>query len=559
MFVGLPTSNLDHAKPKPMRLRKLFLIIFSVFISAQANAQQAFISPKPKLVVGLVIDQMRWDYLIRFKKNFTAGGFNRLMREGYSFDNVTIPYTPTYTAPGHSCIYTGSIPAIHGVVGNNWYDRNLRRHVNCTDDSTVMGVGSMGAAGKMSPTKLLASTIGDELRLSNDFRSRVFSVGLKDRGAIFPAGHSANAAFWFDNETGEWISSTHYMKSLPQYVNEFNALRRPDDYLKQPWIPLLAANSYTQSDTSRNVYESPIPGLPSTHFPHDLSGITTGKYESFRHTPAAVSYSFDFAKQVLVNEKLGKGAVTDLFALSISSTDLVGHQFGPRSMEIEDCYVRLDRDLADFLGFLDGKVGKGNYLFFLSSDHAVADIPAYLQQHNIPAGTFNSTALRNALNKELQARFGITDGVKSIINFQVYLDPALDSNSNNEAIVASVITALEKQPYINSAVATKAIGTATIPQMIRERMINGYHPKRSGQVQFILDPQVYPQGKTGSTHGSWNPHDSHIPLIFFGCGITKGHTNREVYMTDIAPTLAAILQIQMPNGSIGKPLPEVIK
>lgn len=538
-----------------MWMKQLF---FALLIWAgSATAQPTQNAPKPKLVVGLVVDQMRWDYLFRFQKNFVAGGFKRLLGEGFSFDNTTIPYTPTYTAPGHSCIYTGSIPAIHGVIGNNWYVREAGRHINCTDDSTVTGVGSEAAPGKMSPANLLVTTIGDELRLSNNFQSKVFGIALKDRGAIFPAGHSANAAFWFDTTAGNWISSTHYLDSLPAYVNKFNARRQPDQYLKQPWTPLLPVNAYTQSDTSRDIFESPIPGISSTRFPHDLSKLVKGRYEAFRHTPTAATNSFDLAKLVLTNEGLGKGRFTDMLALSISSTDLVGHQFGPRSMEVEDSYLRLDRDLASFLEFLDQHVGKGNYLFFLSADHAVADVPAYLQSHKIPGGIFNSSGLCNLLNKELQSRFTVTDAVKSIINFQVYLDPALDSHSKKDSIVATAINILEKQPYINSAVATASIGQASIPQLIRERTINGYNPKRSGQIQLILNPQVYPQGKTGATHGTWNPNDAHIPLIFFGTGIKKGNTNREAYMTDIAPTLAAILQIQMPNGCIGKPLPEI--
>ena len=361
----------------------ILLFLYAGILIAQNQPKK---NSKPKLVIGLVIDQMRWDYLYRFNDLYGNDGFRRLLREGFSYENTMVPYTPTYTAPGHTCIYTGSVPSVHGIAGNTWFDRITNKNVYCTDDSSVNTVGSNSVAGKMSPANMWTTTITDELRLSNNFKSRVFGIAIKDRGAILPAGHSANAAYWFDASVGKWISSTHYMKELPGYVNKFNDGDIAGGYMKTTWNTLLAADKYVQSTVDNKIYESAIPGSQTVTFPHDLSKIVNDKYESFKYTPFAAGFTLEFAKTVVDNEQLGKNGVTDFLAISISSTDYAGHMFGPNSIEIEDTYLRLDRDIAAFLQYLDGKFGKDNYLLFLSADHGVAHIPGFLKEHNIPGG-----------------------------------------------------------------------------------------------------------------------------------------------------------------------------
>ena len=537
-------------------LRKSVLVSIFLSLSIISFSQVA----RPKLVVGLVIDQMRWDYLYRYSDLYGAGGFKRLLKDGFSAENSFIPYMPTYTAPGHTCIYTGSVPAIHGIVGNNWYNTELDKNVYCTDDSTVNTVGNTGKAGKMSPANMWTTTITDELRLSNNFKSKVIGIAIKDRGAILPAGHSANAAYWYD--AGKWITSTHYMNNLPQWVSTFNNKDAAGNYMSKDWNTLLPLNKYDLSTADDKAFENTIKGEKTVVFPHRLSAIDTkDKYEAFRTTPFANTFTFDFAKAAIENEGLGKNNVTDFLAVSISSTDYIGHTFGPNSIEIEDTYLRLDKDIADFLNYLDAKLGKGNYMLFLSADHGVAHIPAFLNENKIPAGTFEDSDIAKGLNKEIEEKFGVKNAIKSVMNYQVYLNKKsiAEQGKDESEIKIFVINALREKDYVINVIELDELMNATLPAPQKEMMVNGYNPKRSGDIQFTTKPGYFDGGKKGTTHGLWNPYDAHIPCVFFGWGIKPGKTNRQTYMTDIAPTIAALLKIQMPSGCVGKVITEVIK
>ena len=526
-----------------------------------ANSLVAQIS-RPKLVVGLVIDQMRWDYLYRYNELYGPNGFKRLLAQGYSCENTMIPYVPSYTAVGHTCIYSGSVPAYTGIVGNNWFDRNSSANMYCTDDSTVKTLGSGTNAGKMSPANLWVTTITDELRLSNNFKSKVIGVALKDRGAILPAGHSANAAYWYDDKEGKWISSTYYMNALPAWVNHFNDRDVPSSYMSKDWNTLLPMLKYDQSSSDDEPYENPIKGEKTVTFPHRLSTIgASDKYESFKFTPFANSFTFEFAKSAIDNESMGKSAATDFLTVSISSTDYIGHSFGPNSVEIEDTYLRLDRDIADFLLYLDNAVGKGNYLFFLTADHGVAHIPGFLAEHKIPGGNFSEKELTDDLNRVVENTFGLKNIVQNLQNYQVYLNNSeIRKQGKDPAAVRDlVIQALKQKDFIINAFATDAIEQTTLPQPQKQMLVNGYNPKRSGDIQFTFKAGYFDGGKKGTTHGLWNPYDSHIPLLWFGWNIKPGKTNRETYMTDISTTLAALLEIQMPSGCVGKVITELVK
>ncbi|MFC4262115.1 alkaline phosphatase PafA [Ferruginibacter yonginensis] len=545
-----------------MKLKFLILLTGSLAAAKVTNAQQKLNSndlARPKLVVGLVVDQMRWDYLYRFYNRYSNGGFKRLINKGYSFDNTMIPYMPTYTAPGHTSIYTGAVPATNGIVGNNWYEKSLGKSLYCTEDSTAQGVGNNDAAGKMSPNNLWATTITDELRLSNQKQSKVIGIALKDRGAILPAGHAANAAYWYDDKTGKWITSNFYMTALPNWVNNFNALDEPGTMMQKDWNTLYPINTYTLSAADNQPYEGNIPGLKSPTFPQALSTITTGKYSSFKYTPYAATYTFDFAKAALKNENLGKGNVTDFLTISISSTDYMGHTFGPNSIEAEDTYLRLDKDIEQFLQYLDAQVGNGNYVVFLSADHGAAHVPGYLTENNIPAGIFSDFKFEQELNKILEDSFGIKRAIASVQNYQVYFnEKAITQNGKSVTDVQNAaINYLQTKPFITQAFKTAQIGTVTLPEPIKTMLLNGFTPQRSGEVMFLVKPGYFDGGNKGTTHGLWNPYDAHIPLIFYGWNIKQGKTNRPTYMTDIAPTIAALLHIQMPSACVGKPLIEI--
>jgi predicted AlkP superfamily pyrophosphatase or phosphodiesterase len=473
-----------------------------------------------------------------------------LLGEGFSFDNAMIPYTPTYTAAGHSSIYTGSVPALNGIIGNSWYSRELKKVVYCTDDSTARSVGSSSNAGWMSPRNMWANTISDEMRMATNFRSKTIGIALKDRGSILPAGHSANAAYWFDNASGGWITSTYYMNDLPAWMKSFNDKKLPDQYMSKDWTTLYPLNTYVQSSPDDKAYESPLAG--ENKFPHTVSKAKD-KYGVFRVTPYANTYTIETAKAAIEGEQLGADEFTDMLTVSFSTPDYIGHSFGPNSIEIEDTYLRLDKDLENFLQYLDKKVGKGQYLVFLTADHGAAQIPGFLNENKMPGGTLDDATIQKQLNASIGNRFGIANAITQVINYQVYLNKEALGDKQLQ-VENFIVEQLLTYPEISHAFPLKNLPMVPAPENVVQRLRLGYNQKLSGDIQFLFKPGYFDGWKTGTTHGSWNPYDSHIPMIYFGWGIKHGHSNKEVYMTDIAPTLAALLRIQMPNASIGEPL-----
>jgi predicted AlkP superfamily pyrophosphatase or phosphodiesterase len=542
----------------------IFILYYGVAIGQQLPKQNTSKGSKiypekvnrPKLVVGLVIDQMRWDYLYRFYNRYGTGGFKRLMNEGFSVENTFIPYTPTYTGCGHASIYTGSVPAINGIIGNNWYDPQLGTDVYCAEDKTVKTVGSSNKAGEMSPKNMLVTTITDELRLATNFRSKVIGISMKDRGSILPAGHSANAAYWYDGQSGNWISSTYYMKSLPTWLTSYNQKKAANSFYAQNWNTLFPIETYIQSTGDDKVYEGRFKNEKSSSFPHSLSNNIDKNFDVIRSTPYGNTITFDLSKAAIQEEKLGQGGDTDFLAISCSSTDYIGHQFGPNSIEIEDTYLRLDKDIADFLSYLDKTLGKNNYLIFLSADHAVANVPGFMEENKLPGGLVSNSFLRKGIDSLMQKKFNLNKSVITVMNNQVYFDHQIieEQQADFEKIKQTTLNYLKKQNGIVDAINLQAVQQATIPDEIKSRIVNGYSAKRSGDIYFLLQSNWFDGGNTGTTHGAWYPYDSHIPLLFMGWNVKPGKTNATYYMTDIAPTLAAMLNIQMPSGSIGKPI-----
>ncbi|MEO8088088.1 MAG: alkaline phosphatase family protein, partial [Bacteroidota bacterium] len=381
-------------KSRIISIQLIFLltsILFSNSGSAQTKLQipQAKVQPantpaKPKLVVGIVVDQMRYDYLFRFKEKYSEGGFRRLMHDGFLFENANYNYVPTYTAPGHTCIYTGTTPSHNGIISNDWYDRELGKTIGCVWDSTMKPVGTTSISGKMSPKNLLCTTVTDELRAASNFKSKVIGIALKDRGAILPAGHSANAAYWHDPYSNNWVTSSYYMAQLPTWAQKFNERKMVDSMLSKPWNTLLPVDSYVESTADDTPYEGLFKGETKPVFPHNLPEIKKDDEELIRKTPFGNTFTAMFAKAAIEGEQLGKGSNIDFLAISFSSTDYVGHMFGTNAIELEDTYIRLDRDLADLLSYLDNTVGKNNYLLFLTADHGAVANPIYNHDHNLP-------------------------------------------------------------------------------------------------------------------------------------------------------------------------------
>jgi predicted AlkP superfamily pyrophosphatase or phosphodiesterase len=504
---------------------------------------------------------MRWDYLFRYYSRYGNGGFKRLLNEGFSCDNTQIDYLPTFTAPGHTCVYTGSVPAIHGIAGNDFIIQATGKSMYCAEDTTVQTVGSTSTAGKMSPRNMLVTTVTDELRLATNFRSKTIGIALKDRGGILPAGHTANAAYWFDDKTGNWITSTYYMKDLPQWVKDFNDQKLPETYLKQDWTTLYPIDTYLQSTADSNAYEGKFKGMDAPTMPVKTSGMYKNNLGLIRSTPYGNTLTLDLAVAAINAEKLGQRDVTDFLAVSFSSTDYVGHQFGVNAIETEDTYLRLDRDLATFFTYLDAKIGKGKYAVFITADHGAAHNPNFLKDHGVPAGVWNEGQALKDLNAYLSSKYTIDGLVHSLTNYQVNLNNYAVNYAHLDVdkLKKDCMDFLQKDPAVAFVVDMQKPMTADLPEMLRTRVINGYNAEHSGVIQIMLKPGYFTGGTTGTTHGTWNPYDNHIPLVFMGWGIQQGHLNRETHMTDIAATVAALLHIQAPNGSIGHPITEALK
>ncbi len=547
---------------------KKILLLFLLTLSLQAQnsiprkaktpVAPSTSSKRPKLVVGIVVDQMSYDFLIRYQSKYSDGGFNRLVREGFNCKNAHYNYVPTYTAPGHTCIYTGSVPSIHGIAGNDWFDQKAGKIVYCTEDSTVHTVGSESQAGLMSPRNLLATTITDQLRLSNNMQSKVVGIALKDRGAILPGGHLANGAYWFDSFSGNWITSDYYMKQLPEWVNQFNNQKLATKYLSQVWTPLLNAAQYSESTTDDDQpHEGRFRNETSSAFPHDLPKLKTADFELIRSTPFGNTLTKDFAIAALKAENLGKGTATDFLAVSFSSTDYVGHQYGPYAIETEDTYIRLDRDIAELLTFLDGYIGKENVLVFLSADHGVAPAAGHMTKLHIPSGVFDSRKVLTEVKKQLTTQLGEGEWIRNYYNQQIYLNHTLlqQKGLSVEDVYRRIVPMLLPTVGIANVINLHQIGNAMLPEKYITLIKNGINRKRSGDIYIALEPNWFEGRVQGTTHGTFYSYDTHVPIIFYGGSVKAGSITEEVHVTDIAPTVAQLLQILEPSGSVGHPIP----
>lgn len=545
-----------------------FIFIFSSSLTAQTGNQEKKIYTKPKLVVGIVVDQMRYDYLTRFWDRYGDDGFKRMINDGYHLKNNHYNYVPTYTAPGHASVYTGTSPRYHGIISNNWYDKYTDEYIYCADDDSVTPVGTTAAAGKMSPVQLLATTVTDQNRIATQFRGKTIGIALKDRAAIMPAGHTANAAYWFYGQNeGHFITSSYYMEKLPQWVNDFNNSGKARDYLNQQWETLYPIDSYVESGPDKTDFEGSIKGQNT--FPYDLKKLSQKKTEDGTEYDFNVIFSVpfgndlttDFALAAIDGEHLGQGKETDFLTVSYSSTDYVGHTFGVNAKETEDTYLRLDKDLARLLKGLDEKIGQGAYTVFLTADHGAVHVPAYLASQKVAAGYADPTALNDDLKAFVKKTFHVDSLLKSVSNKQVFFDyeRLADNNIQRTAIANAIRDYLQVYPKIAQVYTREMIEGSDFTGKVNQKVKNGFNPKRSGDVVYEFEPAHFASGsRTGTTHGSAYSYDTHVPLIFYGKGIRNGQTTRPSEITDIAPTVSALLGIAFPNSATGTVLHEVI-
>lgn len=535
-------------------MKKIFLLLSFVVINS-VQAQQ-----RPKLVVGIVVDQMKMEYLYRFSDDFAPNGFKRLMEKGFVFHNANFNYMPTYTAPGHAAIYTGTTPSVNGIVGNDWFNRKLGKSMYCTDDASVKTIGDgTPKEGAMSPKNLLSTTITDELRLGTNFQGKVIGMSLKDRGAILPAGHFANWAFWYSG-TGSFISSTFYGSALPDWVTEFNNNKNYMAYINKGWNLLKPAVDYNESLPDDNPYEGKLYNSDKPVFPYNLKAMYDKHgAEVMRSTPFGNNLLADFAKKAIEKEELGKDNITDFLTVSFSSTDYVGHILGPRSMELQDTYLRLDITIADFLDYLDKTVGKDNYLLFLTADHACAENVTHLKDHKYNVTNISSRDISKSLKEFSTTTFG-ENLVVEYSNFNIYFNKdlikskGLELGKVKQAFKDFVMT----QDHVKRVYSEEEILASTGNDYYLNFINNGYDVSQNGDLVVLDKPGYIEYGATGTSHGTPYAYDTHAPLLFYGWKIKAGESFDKKEITQIAPTLAFKLKLELPNGTESKVLTEIL-
>tara|TARA_R110002073_G_scaffold233329_1_gene394506 strand:+ start:7020 stop:8672 length:1653 start_codon:yes stop_codon:yes gene_type:complete len=542
----------------------LFIICVTLSLSCLAQKQTAKVdNTKTKLVVGIVVDQMRYEYLTRFQKRFGQGGFMRMINDGYNCKNNHYNYVPTYTGPGHASIFTGTTPKYHGVIANGWYDKETKKNVYCAGDDSVTSVGTESNAGQMSPHRMKTTTFADENRLFTQLRGKTIGISIKDRGAILPAGHTANAAYWFQGKLeGNFITSTHYMNELPNWVKTYNKSNSVSKYMKV-WNTLYDISTYVESGNDLNEFEGGFVGKETATFPYDLKALSAenGGFDILKSTPFGNSIVTDFAIAAIDGEQLGQDNITDVLAVSFSSPDYIGHNFGVNSKEVQDTYIRLDQDLERLFKALDTKVGKGNYTVFLTADHGAVQVPSYLKSVKIPAGYVSSTQTKLKFKAFLKEKYNNDELVESVSNNQVFLNRekikqlGLDLHKVQDAIVNEIIN----YRNIDKAYTAYAMSNTSYSSGIEKLLQNGFSQKRSGDVIYVYDPATISYSLTGSTHGSGMSYDTHVPLLFYGNGINKGSTVERTDIVDIAPTISSLLGISFPNGNIGLPIKSALE
>lgn len=537
------------------------MIIISLALFSVSGFAQKKDTPKPKLVVGIVVDQMRYDYLVRFRPWFSQNGFVRLMENGSNFTFAHYNYVPTKTAPGHASVYTGTTPYYHGIIANEWYDRTLNRDISNVEDSTVTGVGTDTENGKMSPRHLKATTITDQLKLSNNGLSKVISVSAKDRGAILPGGFLSNGSYWYDQKNGKFVTSSFYMKELPKWVDDFNKRNLADQYAKMVWNTTFDIKEYKINYPDESPYEADVFNEGKTSFPHVLGNLKKeDQLWAIINTPFGDDMLLELAKAALVNENLGKGSYTDFLAVSFSSTDWIGHTHGPQSVEVMDTYIRLDRNIAELLDVLDKEVGKNQYILFLTADHGIQENLEFLSDQKVTAGHVNVKDLKTSVKELLNAKYGTEKLFEDFSNDQIFIDWDLVRKLNIDFNELQLAIRQHIRYNFSDIVSVKLrfeLEGRTANRM-EDKFLNGFNPNRSGDILLELPPAYMTDKRLlGTQHGVQYSYDSHIPILFYGMGIPKQTVSTPVYIVDIAPTIANLLGIMQPNANMGIPILEI--
>lgn len=544
--------------------------MYKVFVTSLLFCHVVLFGQKemPKLVVGIVVDQMRADYLYRFANHYGNDGLKRLMNDGMNFQSCHYNYVPTFTGPGHASIYTGTTPANHGIVGNAWWSKEEQKRVNCVEDQSSLPIGSSDLSeGNYSPKRLKSNTITDQVKLMIR-GSKVISVSIKNRGAILPGGHTPDGVYWFDYATGGFMTGSYYQNELPSWVKMFNKDNSASSYFPDKWETFKPIELYAESREDYYEYEASITD-DAPVFPYNLEkAVKNGKSLTnlFVNTPFANTFLTDFAIKALIHEELGQDDITDFLAISYSSPDIIGHSYGPYSKEMQDVMIRLDRDIAKLLKELDQLVGKDNYVLFLTADHAVEPIPQYLIDHSMAAGYFFHAPFKTFVQKAVKDKFG-EELISDMYNFSVYVDDAkiAELGLDKQMVLEYIRTTIQNYPKIKQVYDAKELVSNSFLHDWSKKIALGFHPLEAGDILYTLEPGYLTvkednlKSKQGTSHGSAFSYDTQVPLLFYGKGIVAKNVYRDVDITDITPTLSIMLGLTKPSGSTGKMLVEVLE
>ena len=523
---------------------------------------------RPKLVVGITVDQMRMDYLYRFWDAFSDGGFKRIIEGGFVCGDHHFGYAPTYTGPGHASIYTGTTPRYHGIIGNDWYDRNSGTSVYCASDERVQIVGiddATNRSGQMSPHRMEASTLGDELKLATGLQSKVVGISMKDRGAILPAGHLADAAYWYyGKDEGKFISSTRYMEKLPRWAAKWNDGKWSQRYLKIPWNIGISEGALAIQTADNTPYERPFDGDNNPTYPYDLKKLseTNDGFDVLKSTPFGNNLVVDFAMAAIVGEEMGRDAITDLLAISFSSTDYIGHQFGVHAWETMDTYVRLDQQLKVLFNYLDQAVGQGEWMCWLSADHGAATVPSYAMETGLPVDYWKPGNMIDDVKADLTQAYGEGEWVLNYSNDQFFLNRPLiaERGLDRWEMQRRIQRFVNTYPGVMMAVTGEDLTTgAIVGDEILDRLRMGWSGSASGDVMVVTKPGWIQYSRSGTTHGSPYVYDTHVPCIFYGWNVPVGITYERTYIRDIAPTVAGLIHCPLPNATTGRPIPALFE
>lgn len=551
-----------------MIMKRTLAIIYFFIISYGINAQSAYIPPdKPKLVIGIIVEQLRYDQLERIRDILPDDGLKRMVNEGTYYRNVSLDYLSTQAAPGYATISTGATPSVHGITSDSWFHPFNNQMIFCVQDPDENAVGGTFETGLFSPVNLLSSTFADELQMATCGAAKVYGIGMKEMGAILTAGHAADGAFWYDNRTGTWMSSTYYSNKLPDWLMDLNAMLMPAHYLNQPWNTLMAPSLYPGCQPDSNALERGFNN--QTWFPYDLKAMSTqGKvmditrdYSILRETPFADDFTTELALRLIDNEQLGQDDITDYLAITYSASDYIGHRFGPSSVEASDALARLDRNIGILLDKIDKTLGKKNVLVYFVSAHGVSEIPAILEKSRIPSGYFRVNQSLQLLRSYLNAIYGQGDWVKGFFDNQIFLNKDLVENAdiNLEDIQKKVARFMVQFAGIATAAPTSAFEMSDFAGGIFVKMNNNYSPQRSGDVMIALNPGWVEKTDNVTGHNSPYEYDSHVPLIWYGWTASKASVTRSVSTRDIAGTLSVLCKIPIPNSASGDPLHELFR